>query len=471
MLRDPRQQLQKLGLVIVLAMSGVMTTLASSARAQIVPDRTLGAESTKLTPNANVQGLPATLIEGGASRGVNLFQSFLQFNVGDGQRVYFANPAGIENILTRVTGSDPSKIFGTLGVDGRANLFFLNPNGIIFGSNARLDVAGSFLATTANSFVFENGLKFSATNPEAAPLLTVSLLPGLQFGANQSASISNTGNLSVGQDLTLVGSNLDLQGKLQAGRDLTLQAQDTVKVRDTATNPLIAAAGGKLLLQGDRGIDIFALNHPESGLFSGGDMALRSANTVGGDAHYWAGGNFRIEKLDGNLGNLSSPDDPIIRASGDVSFDSYEGASLHILAGGAVNINSITITGADTTHPAHSITENVPLSTTLPNGTNSVAINGGGEPTLDIRAGTNAFGTPGLRPNPIPGVTSPVNPNAPSTSADINIGRITNLNYSPTGEPVKGKILLTNQYAPNSLPGKILISTHLIVYLEKLQPI
>jgi filamentous hemagglutinin family protein len=453
--RATRQQLQKLGLVIVLAISGVMTTLANSARAQIVPDSTLGAESTKLTPNTNVQGLPATLIEGGASRGVNLFQSFLQFNVGDGQRVYFANPVGIENILTRVTGSDPSKIFGTLGVDGRANLFFLNPNGIIFGPNARLDVAGSFLATTANSFVFENGLKFSATNPEAAPLLIVSLRPGLQFGSHPSASISNTGNLSVGQDLTLVGGNLDLQGKLQAGRDLILEAQHTVKVTDTATNPFIAAAGGKLLLQGNQSIDIFALNHPESGLFSGGDMVLRSANTVGGDAHYWAGGNFRIEKLDGNLGNLSSPDDPIIRASRDVSFDSYEGASLHILAGGSVNINSITITGADTTHPTNSITENVPLSTSLPDGTNSVAINGGGEPTLDIRAGTTAFGTPGLRPNPIPGVTDIVNPNAPPTSADINIGTIENLNYSLTNEPVKGKILLTNQYAPNQLPGKI----------------
>lgn len=454
MLRGNRQQ-QKLGLVIVLAISGVMTTLTNSTHAQIVPDRTLGAESTILTPNANVQGLPATLIEGGATRGVNLFQSFLQFNVGDGQRVYFANPTGIENILTRVTGSDPSKIFGTLGVDGRANLFFLNPNGIIFGSNARLDVAGSFLATTANSFVFENGLKFSATNPEAAPLLTVSLRPGLQFGANLSGSIRNTGNLSVGQDLTLVGSNLDLQGQLQAGRDLTLQAQDTVKVRDTATNPLIAAASGKLLLQGNQNIDIFALNHPQSGLVSGGDMVLRSSNTVAGDAHYWAGGNFRIEKLDGNLGNLFSPDDPIIRASGNVNFDSYTGASLHILAGGSVNINSITITGADTTHPANSITEDVPLSTTLPDGTNSIAINGGGEPTLDIRAGTTAFGIPGLRPNPIPGVTGIVNPNAPSTSADINIGSITNLNYSPTNEPVKGKILLTNQFAPNELPGKI----------------
>ncbi|QIR36593.1 filamentous hemagglutinin N-terminal domain-containing protein [Tolypothrix sp. PCC 7910] len=456
MLSSPRQQLWQLRLLNLLAICGVFIAWIGSARAQIIPDGTLGGESATLKPNANVQGLPATLIEGGATRGVNLFQSFLQFNVGDSQRIYFANPAGIENIWTRVTGSDRSNIFGTLGVDGRANLFLLNPNGIIFGPNARLDVAGSFLATTANSFVFDNGLKFSATNPEAAPLLTVSIRPGLQFGANHPASISNTGNLTTGQNLSLIAGNLDLQGRLQAGKDLTLQAQDTVKLQDTTANPLIVAAGGKLLIQGNQNIDIFALNHPDSGLFAGGDMVLRSANTVGGDAHYWSRGNFRIEKLDSSLGKLSSPNDPIIRASGDVSFDSYEGASLHIFAGGSVNIDSIFITGADTTEPENSITEDVPLSTTLPNGTNVVSIQGATEPTLDIRAGTTAFATPGLTPNPILELIGNVNTNATSTSADININSIKNVNYSPELEPINGKILLTNQYAPNNLPGKII---------------
>ncbi|BAY60909.1 hypothetical protein NIES22_09690 [Calothrix brevissima NIES-22] len=454
-----RQNLGKLKLLILLAAS-LGTTSINSVQAQIVPDNTLGAESTKLTPNTNLQGLPTTLIEGGATRGVNLFQSFLQFNVGEGQRVYFANPTGIENIFTRVTGSDISRIFGTLGVDGRANLYFLNPNGIIFGANARLDVTGSFLATTANSFVFDNGLKFSANNPEAAPLLTVNLRPGLQFAANSSGMISDRGNLSVGQDLSLIAANLDLQGKLQASRDLTLIAHDTVKVTDTASNPVIISAGEKLTLQGNQSIDIFALNHPESGLYSGADMVLRSPNTIAGDARYWAGGNFQVEKLDGNLGNLFSPDDPIIRASGDVNFHSYQGASLHIFAGGAVNIDSIKIIGADKSNPGNSIVENVPLSINLANGTNSVAINGAKEPTLDIRAGTTAFATPSLTPNPITGVIGIVNPNAPSSSANINIGSITNLNYSPNGEPIKGKILLTNQYAPNGLTGNI--TTNLI---------
>ncbi|HEY9834048.1 MAG TPA: hypothetical protein V6D26_26080 [Stenomitos sp.] len=141
-------------------------------------------------------------------------------------------------------------------------------------------------------------------------LLTINVTPGVQFGPNQpGTTISNTGNLTVGQNLTLAAGNLDLQGQLYAGGNLTLQAQDTVRVRDSVANPFIAAAEGQLLVQGDRVVDIFALNHPNSGLFSGGDMVLRSANPVGGDIHYWSGGNFRIEQLNGSGGSLVSTDE------------------------------------------------------------------------------------------------------------------------------------------------------------------
>ncbi|NEP61821.1 MAG: filamentous hemagglutinin N-terminal domain-containing protein, partial [Symploca sp. SIO2G7] len=88
--------------------------------AQITPDTTLGSESSRVTPNVEVRGALADLIEGGAGRGANQFHSFSEFNVQELQRVYFANPVGIENILTRVTGANPSYIGGTLGVDGGA---------------------------------------------------------------------------------------------------------------------------------------------------------------------------------------------------------------------------------------------------------------------------------------------------------------------------------------------------------------
>jgi CHAT domain-containing protein len=202
----------------------------------------------------------------------------------------------------------------------------------------------------------------------------------------------------------------------------------------------VARAGGELLIQGNLGVDIFALNNPASGLFSGGDMVLRSANTVSGDAYYTTGGNFRIERLDGSLGNLSSPYDPIVRASGDVTFDSYTGASLHILAGGSVTIaGNVSITSSDR---RNSIQEDVTLS----DGTTVVAIDGGARSTLDIRAGTQAFGTPGIVGNArgfsqaVPGT------GGTGTSANITIG-------GNISTPPNSSVFLTNQYSPASVPG------------------
>jgi filamentous hemagglutinin family protein len=90
--------------------------------AQILPDRTLGNENSR-TVFDTINNLPSDRIEGGATRGVNLFHSFREFNVGEGRGAYFANPNGIANIFTRVTGGKPSNILGTLGVQGNANLF------------------------------------------------------------------------------------------------------------------------------------------------------------------------------------------------------------------------------------------------------------------------------------------------------------------------------------------------------------
>jgi filamentous hemagglutinin family protein len=184
----------------------------NTAKAQIVPDNTLGAEASRLTPNVLINGANADRIDGGAIRGINLFHSFSEFNIDDGQRVYFGNPSGVENIFSRITGNNLSNIFGTLGVDGNANLFLINPNGILFGENSRLDVGGSFVGTTANEVEFGEQGVFSATNPEAPPLLTIepNLLRFNRF--NRNAAIQNNGNLQVplGRTLALVGSNVNL---------------------------------------------------------------------------------------------------------------------------------------------------------------------------------------------------------------------------------------------------------------------
>lgn len=411
-----------------------------SVAQQIVPDNSLGTENSLVTPNVDLgNGKMGDRIDGGAIRGNNIFHSFQEFNVDNGQSVYFTNPVGIQNILGRVTGGNISQILGTLGVLGDANLFLLNPNGFIFGKNATLDITGSFVASSSQSLSLGNGLEFSAINPQTAPLLTVSVTPSLKDWINPTGTITNQGKLNVSNDLTLIGNNLNLEGQLQAGNDLILKATDTVKIRDTSANPFIASAGNQLLVQGNQLVDIFTLNNSTSGLFSDGDMILISHNPIITDAYFYTGGNFRLEDLNGNLGNAFSPNDPIIRATGDVSFDSYTGASLHIFAGGSVNIDSIEITGSD---PANSIQETVTLS----DGVTQINIDGSTQPTLDIRAGTtNIF------PNGIVGDNTGFSPvpstNGTPSSADININQIIN---------PSGLVFLTNQDQPNtSLFGNI----------------
>jgi len=159
------------------------------AIAQIIPDNSLGRESSRAVPDT-INNLPSDRITGGAIRGVNLFHSLREFSIPQGRGAYFENPTGIANIFTRVTGGSPSNILGTLGVLGNANLFLINPKGIVFGPNARLDVRGSFLAATADSIVFNNGVEFSSANPQGAPLLTVNIPVGLRFRENPGAIVN-----------------------------------------------------------------------------------------------------------------------------------------------------------------------------------------------------------------------------------------------------------------------------------------
>ncbi|TVQ65150.1 MAG: filamentous hemagglutinin N-terminal domain-containing protein, partial [Spirulina sp. DLM2.Bin59] len=402
-------------------------------------------ESSRVVPLGG--GIDA--IEGGAIRGMNLFHSFEAFNVEAGRGVFFQNPEAIANILTRVTGGDPSRIFGTLGVLGDANLYLINPNGIIFGEQAQLDIRGSFFATTADSIPLGADGLFSATQPALSNLIAVD--PGALFlnQLAQQGGIENRGRLAVGGDLTLAAGQLDLEGQLQAGGHLTLQGGEGLKIRDTVDQPFLAMAGRNLTLESQH-IDIFALNHRESEIVAGGDLVLRSPLPVLGDAHYFAGGNFRIEEPGGELGQLESPNDPVIRARGDVSMAGYNGASLHILAAGNVTISgTIRITGRDL---ANGLIETVTLSDG-----STLNINGRTQPTLDIRAGMSlgAIASP-LNPDGLATITNPEN----SQGSNITLGTVIAQDTS-WSEAVATQVFLTNQYQANTnLPaGNITVNS------------
>ena len=176
--------------------------LPSGAIAQIIPDNTLGPESSR-SETETINNLPSDRISGGATRGSSLFHSFGEFNIGEGRGAYFANPSGITNIFSRVTGGNQSNILGILGVLGNANLFLINPKGIVFGPQGRLDVRGSFIGSTADSIVFKNGVEFSSANPQGAPLLTVNIPVGLSFRANPGAIVNSSSVTEVIQDKTI----------------------------------------------------------------------------------------------------------------------------------------------------------------------------------------------------------------------------------------------------------------------------
>ncbi|MEH2289221.1 filamentous hemagglutinin N-terminal domain-containing protein [Nostoc sp.] len=204
------------------AIAGAIAFSGNSAIAQIIPDYTLSPPSQVI-----LQG-KTTIIEGGTSVGSYLFHSFKEFSVGNGTTAEFRNAESVENIISRITGKSPSNIQGMIKAQYKANLFLINPNGIIFGPNASLNIGGSFVASTASSLNFADSTQFSATDPKSVPLLRVSVPIGLQFGAtanpilNQSShqvkSDSTSSPITVGlqvqpgKTLALLGGNITLEG-------------------------------------------------------------------------------------------------------------------------------------------------------------------------------------------------------------------------------------------------------------------
>lgn len=302
--------------------------------AEIVPDTTLPNNSI-VTPNCT-----NCTIEGGTTVGKNLFHSFEKFSIPTGGFAEFNNALTIENIITRVTGNDISNINGLISALGSANVFLLNPSGIIFGPNASLNIGGSFIASTASSLKFDDGTEFRTNAPQTTPLLTINVpmglqVPtGLQFGSNpgkivnlSQASLNNALNIfglpvglqvKSGRTLALVGSNVSLEnGNLTAGDNLT-------------------AAGGRIELGSVASGGLVNLSEIETGYALGyagvknfGDIQLSQQAVV--DATGSSGGAIQLQGRNINISGNS-----IILST---TLGSQRGGDLAINASGFVNLS------------------------------------------------------------------------------------------------------------------------------------
>ncbi len=153
-------------------------------------------------------------ITGGTRAGANLFHSLLKFGLSEQQIANFLSQPSIRNILTRVTGGETSVINGLIKVTGgNSNLYLMNPAGIVFGAGARLDIPGSFHATTANAIKVGDGWFGMNTSPSELMRLTGEP-GGFAFsGMNEvlngeiAGVIKNEGRLSVpaGERVVLAG--------------------------------------------------------------------------------------------------------------------------------------------------------------------------------------------------------------------------------------------------------------------------
>jgi filamentous hemagglutinin family protein len=154
---------------------------------------------------------------------------------------------------------------------------------------------------------------------------------------------TDTATIAANNNLILPESQLATTG------NLNLIAENTVKVRDSVTNPFSATSGGNLYIQGKQGIDVLALNSLQKTPFvSGGNLTFVSDGNISLDAYFASGGNFSIFNSQGNAQNFISLYDPIISSDKDVTFGTYNGPALKVESRGSITINGdVTITSPD----------------------------------------------------------------------------------------------------------------------------
>jgi filamentous hemagglutinin family protein len=396
--------MQSKTLLSLLAVTGAFLQ-AEMASAQALPpsvrtpqaDQTLGTQVSGTNNNFTVTG--------GLNRGQTLFHSFKDFSIPTGGAANFNNPVGTRDIITRVTGNLFSDINGTLNSKG-ANFLLINPNGVVFGPNARLNVGKAFAASTANGVeLFDGqGRQFTfGTKPGGdAPLLKINPnvflnISRLNMGASvpKNPGIVNYGKLQTNNDsqyIGLIGGSVTLDGKY---------------------------GGGKIIAPGGR-VDLGGLN---------------SAGTISTDAQGLVFGGNGLVRSDVLLDNAASVNTPANKTLGTVK----PFFSKLAVAGSNININANNLNILKTSKDASSLSAGLGINSrikTLPAG--DININATGRVSLDnadirntIRPGAEGkIGDININANSL----SLINNSDISTSNALGKGDAGNINVKTTGD-------------------------------------
>jgi filamentous hemagglutinin family protein len=214
---------------------------SGQAAADAVLDGTTGSSGTF----SGVFEIPAGV---GRREGANLFHSFERFSVLQGESATFTGPSGIDNVISRVTGGELSRINGILASEiPGADFFFLNPAGVIFGPQASLAIDGSFHVSTADELRFDDGGIFSATNPNASSF-TVAAPEAFGFLGADAGPITVRGSFLTGaggETFALVGGDISLveDGAIAIGADVPERGDVTLVAMSRAGS--VAVADGR----------------------------------------------------------------------------------------------------------------------------------------------------------------------------------------------------------------------------------
>ncbi|MCP4702258.1 MAG: filamentous hemagglutinin N-terminal domain-containing protein, partial [Gammaproteobacteria bacterium] len=180
----------------------------TKGHAEVITDGTLGKQARALAgPDYAIE---ANL---GVQHGGNLFHSFRHFNLHSSESAVFSGPDSVNNVLARVTGGRESEINGALrSAIPDADLYLVNPAGIVFGPNASLDVKGSFHATAADYIKLGEQGRFDASAPENS---TFSTAPPSAFGFSQPGPApiilrESSFTLPEGKSFSLTGGDIEM---------------------------------------------------------------------------------------------------------------------------------------------------------------------------------------------------------------------------------------------------------------------